>query len=92
MRFFRIFQLCTALLSGEFFHILKHATEQSVKAQIHVPTICRMDTDTKITEQMPVFCHLVHITAQAGEATNQEYINLPILCGRMELQQAQAGW
>ena len=45
-----------------------------------------MDADTEITEQMPVFCHLVRITAQAGEAMNQEYINFPIFCGRMEVE------
>lgn len=77
------------LLSGVFFHFFDHPTEPCVEVQIYHAAICCMDADTEIAEQVPVFCYLVRITAQAGEAMNQEYINLPILCRRIEIQQTR---
>lgn len=77
------------LLLGVFSHILDHPPEHRVKAQIYLATICRVNADTKITEQVPVFCYLVHIPAQAGETMDQEYISISIFCRRMEVQQTR---
>jgi hypothetical protein len=49
-----------------------------------------MDTDTEITEQIPVFCYLICVTPQAGETMDKKYIGIPIFCRRMEVQQTRA--
>ena len=46
-----------------------------------------MDTDAEIMEQTPIPYYLVRITAQAGEAMDKKYINLPALRRRKEAQQ-----
>ena len=78
------------LLPGAFSHFFDHSTEHRVEAQIYLATICRIYADTKITEQMPVFCYLVRIPSKAGEFENQQNINRSILRSRMEVQQTRA--
>lgn len=55
------------LLPGIFSHILDHPPKHRFEAQIYLATICRVDADTEITEQVPVFCYLICVTSQAGK-------------------------
>nr|WP_325183069.1 tyrosine-type recombinase/integrase [uncultured Oscillibacter sp.] len=61
---------------------------KKIAAEIGAPN-CRVHDLRHPNFKPKTICHLVRITAQAGEAMNQEYINRPILCRRMEVQQAR---
>lgn len=69
------------------FLLLDDLTKHSGYAQIHFTAVGRMDADTKITEQIPVF---VQIPSQSGEVTDQQNVNVPIHRLIMKFQQAGA--
>ena len=73
------------LLPGIFSHILDHPPKHRFEAQIYLATICRVDADTEITEQVPVFCYLICVTSQAGKTMDKKDIGIPIFCRRIEV-------
>ena len=63
--------------------------DYGVHAHVHLPAVCRMDTDIKITEQKPVLQGRFRSLAQAGEVGNQKNVNISIRCLILKLHQAR---